>query len=359
LQPISSQAEAFNDHLALDNEAATVFHPIRRGRVLLISPGNLFLEQVLASIEGIQAYRLPPAEDGGFKMPQEAYDLYVLDGWLPEPLPAGNLLIVNPPGNALLPTTGVFTDTAPAEVLPSPLTEFIDWQGIQILQARRIELPDWAQVLIRAPGGPLVFIGERQSQRLAAITFDLHDSDLPLQLAFPILMAHLIDYLQPGDRFHLDDLPALQPGQPVSLPASTSAGRLQVTDPAGNIIELQADEDSRFLFQPNQTGFYRLADPAQPGSAAFLAVNLFSPQESDLTPAKEIVVAQTPISANDEMESGQREYWPWLAAAALLILWLEWWLYHRRQVISSGLRDRLDRILGALGQKTKPGSIRE
>jgi hypothetical protein len=194
---------------------------------------------------------------------------------------------------------------------------------------------------------------------LAAITFDLHDSDLPLQLAFPILMAHLIDYLQPGDRFHLDDLPALQPGQPVSLPASTSAGRLQVTDPAGNIIELQADEDSRFLFQPNQTGFYRLADPAQPGSAAFLAVNLFSPQESDLTPAKEIVVAQTPISANDEMESGQREYWPWLAAAALLILWLEWWLYHRRQVISSGWRDRLDRILGALGQKTKPGSIRE
>jgi Ca-activated chloride channel homolog len=358
LQPVS-QAEALDDHLALDNQAATVFHPIRRGRVLLVSPGNLFLEQVLASVEGIQAYRLPPAEDGGFKMPQEAYDLYVMDGWLPETIPEGNLLIVNPPANALLPTTGVFTDTAPAEVLPSPLTEFIDWQAVQILQARRIELPDWAQVLIQAPGGPLVFIGERQSQRVAAITFDLHDSDLPLQLAFPILMAHLIDYLQPGDRFHLDDLPALQPGQAVSLAATTSSGRLRVTDPAGNSTELQADNDSRFLLQPDQTGFYHLADPEQPGSQASLAVNLFSPQESELTPAKEIVVAQTPISANDEMASGQREYWPWLAAAALLILWLEWWLYHRRQVISPGWRDRLDRIFGALGQKTKPGSIHE
>jgi Ca-activated chloride channel family protein len=359
LQPISSQAEAFHDNLPLDNQAATVFHPIREGRVLLVSPGNLFLEQVLASIEGIQAYRLPPTEDGSFQMPQEEYDLYVFDGWLPDPIPPGNQLWVDPPANALFATTGVFTNTAPAEILQSPLTEFIDWQAVHILQARRIQLPDWAQVLIQAPGGPLVFTGDRQNQRLAAITFDLHESDLPLQLAFPILMANLIDYLQPGDLFHLADLPGLQPGQQVSLPASTSSGTLLVTDPSGNSTELQADQDSRFLLQPNQTGIYSLADPAQPGMEAFLAVNLFSPQESDLTPATNIVVAQKPISANHEMESGQREFWPWLAVAALLILWLEWWLYYRRQVIptdwSAGIKLRLQ----TLRLKLKSGGVHE
>ncbi len=354
LQPISSLAEAFNDNLSLDNQAITVIDSFSMGRVLLVSPGNLFLEQVLASIEGVQAFRLTPAEDGSFKLPPETYDLYVFDGWLPDPIPEGNLFLVNPPTNALLPSTGVFTDTAPAEIRQSALTEFIEWQDVHILRARQIQLPAWGQVLVQAPGGPLVVIGEQQSRRLAAITFDLHDSDLPLQLAFPILVANLIDYLQPGDSFHLADLPALQPGQQVSLPASTSSGTLLVTDPSGSSIELLADKDSRFLLQPDQTGLYRLADPKQLETEAFLAVNLFSPQESDLTPATNIIVAQAPISANKGMESGQREFWPWLAAIALLVLWLEWWVYHRRQLLPAHWRGRFVRILQALRLKLKP-----
>ncbi len=359
LQPVSSQPDSFMDDLSLDNQAFTIFQTARQGRALLVSTGNLFLEQMLSSLEGIQAYRVLPDEDGSLVMPQESFDLYVLDGVLPDPIPEGNILWINPPSSDLLPSTGVFTDTSPAIVHASPLTEYVDWSNVHVLQARRIQPPEWAQTLIQAPGGPLVLSGEYQGHRLAAISFDLHDSDLPLQLAFPVLMANLINDLQVGDVYHLADLPAIQPGQRLSLPATASSGTLQVTDPSGQVSRIEADRDSQFLLQFDQIGFYRLADPNQPNREALIAVNLFSPEESELTPASRISIGQTSIPANQQTDSGQRELWPWLAGAALLTLWLEWWVYHQRQFASGDWKGRLSRALLVLGGKRKPGGSHE
>ena len=359
LLPISNQPNLFRDSLTLDNKAFAVYRPARQGSVLLVSSGNLFLEQVLSSFDGLQAFRVLPDEAGNLELPQDTFDLYVLDGLLPDPLPQGNLLLINPPASALLPSSTVFTDTAPAEVIQSPLTDFVEWQDVHILQARQILPPDWAQTLIEAPGGPLVLAGEYLGQRIAVVTFDLHDSDLPLQLAFPILMANLIDYLQPGEPYHLGDLPALQPGQRLSLPAVTSSGTLQITTPSGNSAAINAGSDSQFLLQFDQIGFYSLADPAQPDSEAIIAVNLFDPQESDISPITKLMVGQKSIEANEQTESGRREMWPWLAAVALLILWLEWWLYHRRQVLPTDWRGRLGRLLRTSGPNRKPGDAHD
>jgi Ca-activated chloride channel homolog len=90
----------------------------------------------------------------------------------------------------------------------------------------------WARPLVTAAGGPLLLIGEQGGQRIALLTFDLRASDLPLQIAFPILMANITNWLSPGRAF--DAPTGLQPGEPVQIlpTAGTTAVLIQKPDGA-------------------------------------------------------------------------------------------------------------------------------
>jgi len=100
LNPSNSQSSQNSlDSLPLDNTAFAVFQSSASRRVLLVSKGNLFLEQLLASLPGIQPFRALPATDGTIQMPNDPFDLYIFDGILPPELPNANLLFINPSSN--------------------------------------------------------------------------------------------------------------------------------------------------------------------------------------------------------------------------------------------------------------------
>ena len=67
------------DYLEVDNQAYTVRDRSGAGRVLLVSDGNIFLQQILRSLPGVSLFELDPAET----MPSDEYDLYVFDSVLP------------------------------------------------------------------------------------------------------------------------------------------------------------------------------------------------------------------------------------------------------------------------------------
>jgi hypothetical protein len=49
------------------------------------------------------------------------------------------------------------------------------------------------------------------------------------------------------------------------------------------------------------------------------------------TPPDAMALGQTEITSGGEPELGQQEYWYWLALAAVVVLLIEWYAYHRRQ----------------------------
>ena len=103
------------DALPLDDQAWAVYQPPSAGRVLVISPGNVFLEQVFAALSvqmGFQPFRL----QAGQPIPPDPFNLYVFDGPITGTLPAGDLLLINPASNPLFSVGGVFTNTAAARV---------------------------------------------------------------------------------------------------------------------------------------------------------------------------------------------------------------------------------------------------
>jgi Ca-activated chloride channel family protein len=139
-------------------------------------------------------------------MPAEAYDLVVYDAVvgsaITDTLPAGNALLIGPQATVgdgfRVEVGGAISDLSVVEIASDdPLMRYVDWSNVHILEARAVEPPPGARVLVRAQGGPLVFVAERPEGRLAVLAFDLHDSDLPLQIAFPILTSNLVNWLLP------------------------------------------------------------------------------------------------------------------------------------------------------------------
>jgi len=347
------------DFLPLDDQAEALYRPAATGRVLLLSKGNLFLRQLLGSLPGIQPFLLVPGEDLQTRLTQERYDVYILDGIVPADLPPGNLLILNPPENAFFQVNGSFSDMRQIQTADHTLTRFVDWKNVHVRSARQVVLPDWAQWLVRSQAGPLVFAGETAGRRLAVVTFDLHDSDLPLQITYPILFANLIQYLAPaqnlsaaGDEaqpaaFALGAGDSLQirPGEGILVHPAGEAGSARVTLPDGSRQSLTLEQGKALFQGTQQTGVYTLDYPGHPelGSDAF-AVNLFDPGESAIAPQSEIRLGQTQLRAGGGEDAGQHELWPWLAALALVVLLLEWLLYQQYQGRSlAGLFNRLRR----------------
>lgn len=332
------------DALPLDDIAWAAHAPPVSGRVLLVSEGNLFLERALGALPGIELVRLspdaplPPSQGGT----EGGYALYVFDTALTGTLPSANLWLIGP---ASLPSPlaggggggSVFTATTITHVAADdPLLRYVDLSDVHILQARAVQPPPGARVLVEAEGGLLLFVAERPEGRLAVLTFDLRDSDLPLQIAFPILTANLTDWLLSSPASG-GGLGGARPGDPVPIQPDPEAVEIVVTAPDGTRHTLIIGEEIPVFAATDQLGIYSVEQVPQSvqssPSVVLFTINLFDEAESNIAPRESVRVGQTEITAAVQGEKGRREFWPWLAGAALVVLVVEWWTYQRGALI--------------------------
>ncbi len=317
------------DLLALDDRALAVLPSPRAIRVALVSPGNRFLETALALLPGVAPLRVAPSDAS---MLTDA-DLTIYDGVAaPDPLPPGGLLFIAPPAaTSLFTLSGVVERPLPRAVdAADPLLANVALAGVNVLDAARIELPGWARAVVMGDTGgqstPLLLRGEVDGRRAAVLAFDLQHSDLPLQPAFPILFANLVDWLAPELS---GDLPtAAAPGESLALRLPGSPTQASLRHPDGSSVQLSS-ADGQFTLSPaDQLGYYELRWGED--QRAGFAVNLFSAQESDIQPLGSLpgLQGQTPAAAGGSLR-GVREYWRPLAALALGLLLGEWLVYHR------------------------------
>jgi hypothetical protein len=189
------------------------------------------------------------------------------------------------------------------------------------------------QAVIVTPETPLLIAGEKDNRRIATLSFNLHDSDLPLQPAFPILMYNLVNWLLPPP---VPGNGQVAPGTPVTIQAWPGAERITITGPGQQPFTVAPPFPVTAFNQTDTTGMYFVTQYTQNQElqGAF-AINLFNPLQSRLAPAAQLPIAQsTPFdSGGPSVPRVLREIWPWIAALLLLILCAEWWLFSRSYTI--------------------------
>lgn len=320
-------SENDNDFLPIDDEAWTVHQGSQTNRALIVTEGNLFLEQVFGVLPEIEAFRAAPGSD----LLNEPFDMLIFDGVpIPDPLPQTDMLIINPQVGSedLFTLTTPFSNTVATQITDDPLMQFVEWQNVRVRNAQGVNAA-WARPLVQAQGGPLILVGEQNGHRIAMLTFDLRDSDLPLQIAFPILMANITNWLSPGNAVDVEN--GVSTGAAVPIAPSADVTAVSILKPDGEQWFAELGEEALLFSDTNQPGLYELTLRSASGDrdGGNFAVNLFSTQESAIRPVETIVVGEVSVETAVEEGIGQREFWPWLVAIALLILLIEWWVHHR------------------------------
>jgi Ca-activated chloride channel homolog len=235
---LTGGAEGTNpDALALDDRAWAVVPPDRLRRVLLVGEGDPYLETALSYLPNTELYGVTPAKYGPDTHP-ELFDLIIFEGFLPPTLPRTAILAIGPTASSDLgQVVGTLTDPGIATLSPDePILKFIDLSSVHIGRAAKLVLPAWARTVIPGPAGsPLLYVGELEGQRAAVMAFLPRNSDLPLQVAFPLLIANLTGELMGGSATPTE---ALAPGDPVTIPVPAGATSVIVTRPDGGTVEL-------------------------------------------------------------------------------------------------------------------------
>lgn len=313
------------DALALDNVAFAAA-PLRQSRrVLLVSAQPFsFLERVLSVLPEVQLVQGDPARA---TLPAERYDAYVFEGYLPAALPDADLLLVDPPRSAELFTReGVLDLPRGVQVAQPdhPLLPFVDLSALNLRQLTAIR-SEALRPVVTMGGEPLLLAGERGTQQIALLPFALSDSDLPLQIAFPILMANLLEWFTPQTQ--LVSAGSLLPGDLLPITPPLAATSLRVVDALSSSVTLTPGD----LYTTTIPGLYRVE--AYQGetllASQWVAVNLFD-LESQIAPSDGLILSGTPINPTQEEALGLQDVTPWVALLALLMLLIEWGVYHRQ-----------------------------
>jgi Ca-activated chloride channel homolog len=323
-----------HDDLVADDSAVAVASPPQKVRVLLVSKGDVFLQRALEVRPDVTLTTEPPTAWRQAQADNPDVDLFVFDGFVPPVLPAHTpYLVVGPPPDRQL---GAGRPVVPGPLLPAeaddPLLYDVDLSDVDVAEAANLQGSTFGTVVISSPAGPVLMVrdGGMSEPPAAVLGIYLHDSDLVLRTAFPILVDHLSEFLAPNA------VPALsqQPGAPVTLAPGSGARDVLVTRPDGHTdvvargrASVAASGGALLFTDTGEVGLYKVTVVGQGPTAqtSYIAVNApgtsIAPQQQvDVTGATKQTLASASL---------YQGVWTVLAVIALIVLALEWLVYHR------------------------------
>lgn len=316
------------DVFPLDDRAFAMLPPVRKVSVLAVSDGNLFLEGPLVLNPNLKVERISPSQYSPDKSAD--YDVTIFDAVAPELPERGNFVFFDPPAEGSpWPQRGTTDDPIITTVRSShPLMRWITLKDLNIGQASELDMARGDTAIATSFGKPLIVTRERDGRNLVGFAFDIRDSDLPLRVAFPVLMLNIIDY------FTLDDdsfVPNHATGETwsIEVPGGESVEQATIQTPDDTRMEVPVFE-GRATFYGRQTGFYTVSTTA--GSRT-LAANLTERDESKIAPSDlELGGAEVERDAR-ALVFERNELWIWALLAALVLLLIEWATYNRRVTV--------------------------
>jgi hypothetical protein len=216
---------------------------------------------------------------------------------------------------------------------------FVDLANVHLRTAKTIAPAPWATTLAETDKGALIVAGEKGDGRSVYVGFSVFDSDMPLRIAFPIFLSNCVQWLtaRPGDTsgvFKAGDVVPLGGGA-----TQKTASAIDVKRPDGRTDTVRPAPGTPALYdRTDQVGIYTARNGDNGTPPRTFPVSLLSPGESNIAPVAKPVFVVADADAGDinittppgERVPVRREIWPWIAAFALAVLSVEWFVYHRR-----------------------------
>lgn len=309
------------DALSLDDRAFAVLAAPRELTVVIAGPGNVFLEAALASLPGadvleVETVPAVPADLVGV-------DVLVVDRVAAPAAPTVPTLLLSPTSYPAGVDVGspVELPAITFQAAGHELLTDVDLSDVAIAEAPPLSAPALAPIA-SGPSGDLILAGRLDGAPVVAVGFDIFSSNLPLQAAWPVLVANTVSWLAGPPQ--TESVPA---GSTTVVAAPTGTEELVVHPPSNATHRVDA---TRPRVTVDEVGLWSfdalLEDGGTTPAATVLAVNP-NPDESDL--ARE---QPDPVEARDAAEAGRtagasegrRVFGREIALGVLALALLEW-----------------------------------
>lgn len=328
------------DELAADNVASVVVQPPKKLNVALVNSSSFVLRTVLEGMRQLRNLDLLTAEqfeDMATPEQVDQYDVIVLDDYAPPELPPGRYLTLGatPPVDGL----NEFGDAEGMLILDvqqeHPVMRYVSMDNVVARNVHLLSPADDVQVLAEGSNGPAVLMINRGPMKLIHVPFNPLDSTWPWQRSFVTFIVNAVEELgQTGEALTSR---GFIPGEALTARLPATATDITLTKPNGASEPVAPLDPTSFSWGPIRlAGLYLLsfnsAQDADRETRPF-AVNMRSADEGDIAAAQQITIGQEVVEAVDEDSTHYTPLWPHALALCLVVLMIEWWVYHRKTFI--------------------------
>jgi hypothetical protein len=317
--PVRALIDAPGDAFEIDNVAYAYLGSPRQVRVALVSAGNETLETLLGLDPRVTLELASPGE------PAPPADLYVFDRFAPEAPPSAPALLIRPGAASWLPAPsggeleGLSLSGTARE---HALMEHVALDDVAV--ERAVAVSSGAHRVIAGSDGEPLILASEKPLRHVVITFALEDSNFPFQSSFPVFLSNVVSWLA-GTDVVASSLST------VAVPVASGV----VRDLEGQDVPSRASR-GRTSFSPEAPGLYSVKGLE---GELMVSANLLSPRitavnDSSLPGLAGLEGSEPGKPGGETRESrGRGELWIGLVLAAVALLLLEWWTYHRRLTV--------------------------
>jgi hypothetical protein len=327
------------DQLSADDTALMVMPAPEKPRVLLVFPeGGKPDEYLLSMLRELDTQSLvqfsKPAFDGLETQQIDSgavYDLIVFDRVAPARfagVPSISFGAVPPGVTAVEPTgDGRAGRQALSWDRQDPIMRHVSLDTLVFTGFGAFDLPIAARPLALGPQGPVIALLRSRGVNHVAVGFELVNSNWPLHVSSAVFLLNAVEFLtqSKSGRTALVN----RPGEPISVRTIPDARRLIVAGPVSATVDVSSNTGASATIPALPlVGTYQIDGAASPNNR--LALSMLSDTSSDIRPRRSLVVNADVEHSAATSAIGMREFWPWLAGAAMLLLALEWIVWCRR-----------------------------
>lgn len=313
------------DGLDRDNVIYGVVKEEKKYKVLLFSKGDLFIEKALSTVEGIQVYKT-----SDLNALDENYDVYIFIGETPKNLPKkGNIIFINPTSNKFF-SVGKEIKGGQVGVQKSDITNYMENSNFVVSKMKDIKLPSWGKSVFKIGEKTVGFHGEVKGRKLLVLSFAMENSDLPLNVEFPIFINNLMDYFLKGNTNLKNDYIC---GDDIEITPLPNSKEMYIKTSEGIKDSVSVSYPLKPYTNSVKRGIYRVVEKGNNGEKReeAIAVNFPVNNESDINKnVKNVDSLSNRKTATAIKNSGVSFQWL-LILLSILFLILEWIYYKKNK----------------------------
>lgn len=324
------------DGLQEDNNTYEVLNSASQQRILLVSEQNQFLEKALSLGGEVSLEKTTSVKNIN---PKKEYDLIVYDGQMPKRwYHSENVLILAPKkavaidGNTIIQPAGK-EENREIKVLSGDLLSGMEEFRFACSQTQKFRLPKWGYSFMNTGDDCVAYTGSLDGRNITVFGFDLHDSNLPVQMEFPILMQNILSQGGQADRLMASKV---SPLDTADLICSQDVQKVTWISPDSTKKTAEPENGHAVYTDTGRAGLYCVSIKKEREKVQQYFTVVFPTTESQFKQSIEVTGKKgEKQDASDTVEQvyGLYSLLKPILIFLLLLLVAEWLIYRRKQPI--------------------------